>query len=79
MIEFLKKCQSILDDGGLIVIKDNHTSTDAEDPDMNDSSITRPYWKFIELFEQAGLDLVLERKQVRFPKGLYPVKMFALK
>ena len=79
-VVFLRKCQTLLNKpNGILFVKDNHTSSGEEDADMGDSSVTRPYWKLIELFKKAGLELVLERRQVKFPKGLYPVKMFALR
>lgn len=31
-----------------------------------------------ELFKKAGLKIVGEQLQAKFPKGLFPVKMFAL-
>lgn len=34
------------------------------------------YYK--SLFEQAGLTLLAEKKQKKFPKELFPVKMYAL-
>lgn len=60
-------------------LQDNHTSCDESDADTLDSSVTRPYWLFLEIFKKAGLELVSERRQYKFPKGLYPVKLFALK
>lgn len=76
---FLQKCKSILLPGGLIIIKDNHTSSDEIDTDMNDSSVTRSYKLLIDLFKKSGLTVACERRQVKFPRGLYPVKMFVLK
>ncbi|RWS31906.1 N-terminal Xaa-Pro-Lys N-methyltransferase 1-like protein [Leptotrombidium deliense] len=79
-VAFLKICKSVLNpEHGLIVLKENHTSNDECDSDMKDSSITRPYWLLIDIFKNAGLQVVSERRQYKFPKGLYPVKMFALK
>lgn len=79
-VEFLKKCQSLLNKPhGLLIIKDNHTSSDEADADTLDSSVTRPYWLLIDIFKKAGMTLVAERRQYKFPKGLYPVKMFALR
>lgn len=79
LIDFLHKCQQILKPDGLIIIKDNHTSSDQIDDDMNDSSVTRPHWLYLDLFIKSGLKLVCEKRQYQFPKGLYPVKMYALK
>ncbi|XP_015785197.1 N-terminal Xaa-Pro-Lys N-methyltransferase 1-A [Tetranychus urticae] len=78
-IDFLLKCRQILKPDGLIIIKDNHTSSDEIDDDMNDSSVTRPHWLYKDIFTKAGLNLISEKRQYQFPKGLYPVRMFAMK
>jgi len=78
-VTFLVKCKNQLKPNGLIVIKDNHTSSEEPDDDMSDSSVTRPYWQFLKIFRDANLTVACERRQVKFPKGLYPVKMFALR
>jgi len=77
---FLMKCRTALKQpNGVIVVKDNTTSSDECDADTKDSSVTRPNWLFLEIFSKAGLTLLAERRQYKMPKGLYPVKMFALK
>jgi len=68
-----------LKDGGMIVVKENCTRTNAVDNDSEDSSITRPFAHFLSLFTRAGLKIVKYVKQKRFPKELYPVWCFALK
>lgn len=64
---------------GLIVVKENVTSTGEVEKDEDDSSVTRPDETLKEIFEQAGLDLVRDLKQQKFPKELYQVKMYALR
>jgi protein N-terminal methyltransferase len=79
-VTYLKRCKTALKEpNGIIIIKDNTTSSDDCDDDMKDSSVTRPNWLFLEIFKKAGLTLLAQRKQYKMPKGLYPVKMFALK
>ena len=46
--------------------------------DNTDSSVTRPRALIIELIKKAGLRVVKEQKQQRFPNDLYEVRMFAI-
>lgn len=65
--------------GGCIVIKDNITSDDSKVFDTEDYSWTRPKQDFYSIFEKAKAEVLVERKQFHFPKGIYEVRMFALK
>lgn len=47
--------------------------------DLEDSSITRSYINFCEIFQQANLICKAKRTQKNFPIGLYKVEMFALR
>jgi len=78
-VQFLLRCRTALKENGIIVIKDNTTSSDECDADTTDSSVTRPNWLLLEIFRKADLTVICDRKQYKMPKGLYPVKMFALK
>jgi len=78
LVAFLIRCQSGLRPNGLICIKDNLSTCEVE-MDNQDSSVTRPRELMLDIFERANLKLVGERKQTKFPKGLYDVKMFALR
>ncbi|KAI6191928.1 Methyltransferase [Aphelenchoides bicaudatus] len=78
-VEFLKRCKDGLTENGLIVIKENHASGDKRDFDETDHSWTRTKDEHLELFEQAGLKIVCDRKQKNFPKGMYLVRMYGLK
>jgi hypothetical protein len=62
---------------GIIVVKENLTSSDKVEVDKEDSSITRPISLLQTLLKQAGLHCIKQEKQNNFPKGLYTVKMFA--
>lgn len=55
------------------------TSTGEVEKDEDDSSVTRPDEKLKEIFEQAGLELLRDLKQQKFPKEIYQVKMYALR
>lgn len=63
---------------GIIVVKENLTSSDKVEVDKEDSSVTRPITLLQILLKQAGLHCIKEQKQNNFPRGLYTVKMFAL-
>ncbi|XP_054718323.1 N-terminal Xaa-Pro-Lys N-methyltransferase 1-like [Uloborus diversus] len=76
-IAFLKRCKKGLKENGIIVVKDN-LSSDEIDTDHVDGSVTRPRDLLLTLFKKADLQLLAERKQYKFPRGLYEVKMFAL-
>ena len=79
LVTFFSKCASRLTrNNGLIFVKDNVTSQGEIDADMNDSSITRPRNLLESLFAQANLQILQVRKQVKFPRGLYPVYMWVL-
>lgn len=79
LVTFFTKCASILTrNNGLIFVKDNVTSQGEIDSDMNDSSITRPRNLLESLFIRANLQILQVRKQVKFPRGLYPVYMWVL-
>ncbi|KAI4146232.1 MAG: hypothetical protein L6R39_003530 [Caloplaca ligustica] len=80
MCRYLKKCREIVKEGGWIVVKEN-MSTDPEGKDIFDevdSSVTRTDTKFRVLFEGAGLKIVKTEVQTGFPKGLLPVRFYAL-
>ncbi|XP_050598015.1 N-terminal Xaa-Pro-Lys N-methyltransferase 1 isoform X2 [Bombus affinis] len=79
LIEFFKKCSSGLKSNGVIVIKENVTSSENLEIDTKDSSVTRPLSEFYRIFQESNLACIKEEKQHKFPHGLYPVYMFALK
>lgn len=80
LVEYLKRLPPVLSQGGWIVVKENlsnhHLGEDVFD-DV-DSSVTRTDTKFRRLFEDAKLKLVSTELQKGFPKGLYPVRAYAL-
>ncbi|KAI3420194.1 hypothetical protein GPALN_003513 [Globodera pallida] len=80
LVEFLRRCKdSIRSRDGCIVVKDNVAIGLDKEFDEVDHSWTRPREMLCNLFEQAECRIVLERKQLHFPKRLYEVRMFALK
>jgi len=78
-VQFLQRCSHGLTEHGVIVFKENLTSSGKVEEDDEDHSVTRPEKLVKQLFQKAGLDIVLELTQTKFPKDIYPVKMFALR
>ncbi|KAK4547120.1 hypothetical protein LTR36_001341 [Oleoguttula mirabilis] len=80
LVEYLKRLPRVLSQGGWIIVKENlsnhHLNVDVYDE--TDSSVTRTDAKFRKLFEDANLTLVSTELQKGFPKGLYPVRAYAL-
>lgn len=71
-------CSAALKPGGIIVIKENTTKGESKDEDDEDSSITRPFKGFMNVFADAGVKVLKYVKQKNFPTELYPVWIFAL-
>lgn len=63
---------------GLIVLKENLTSSGQVEMDHTDSSVTRPHSLLVDIIQRSGMTIVKEQKQQRFPNDLYEVRMFAL-
>jgi len=68
-----------LRNNGILVVKENITSTNNLEIDKEDSSVTRSKKILQSLFEKADLICIKEQQQTKFPHGLYPVYMFALR
>jgi protein N-terminal methyltransferase len=64
---------------GLLVVKENVTSSNLVEVDKKDSSITRPRAELLKLFEKSGYKCIKEQRQYNMPEGIYPVYMFAIK
>lgn len=80
IVAFLERCKTaIVPETGFIIVKEN-LNTGLEDLfDEMDSSVTRRDEKFLELFKEAGLKLLRCEIQRGMPKGLFPVKTYALR
>lgn len=81
MVEHLKRCKDALTQSGWIIVKEN-LSTDTGGADVFDevdSSVTRSDRKLQELYQQAELKIIKSELQTGFPKGLYPVRLYALR
>lgn len=76
-VAFLKRAISGLTANGLIIVKENI----AKDEDIfedDDSSITRSMESYHRLFALAGLKIIKQEDQAKFPKEMYQITMFAL-
>ncbi|ERS98269.1 hypothetical protein HMPREF1624_05052 [Sporothrix schenckii ATCC 58251] len=81
-VAYLRRCRTVLAPGtGLVVVKENLTTTGVDDFDAQDSSVTRSETSFQTIFAKAGFRLVRSELQRGFPPEaeLLPVKMYALK
>ncbi|CAH0585780.1 unnamed protein product [Chrysodeixis includens] len=78
LIDVLERCRVSLNDNGVIIIKENVTTSKTIDYDEDDSSVTRPMALLETLFREAKLKIIKQVIQEGFPEGLYPVYTFAL-
>lgn len=76
-VNFLQRCKEALNENGIIVVKDNVTTYKCEH-DKVDSSVTRNYDSYQEIFKQSGLRILKEKQQTNFPAELYSIRMTAL-
>nr|CAI5823920.1 unnamed protein product [Callosobruchus analis]CAI5850837.1 unnamed protein product [Callosobruchus analis] len=79
LVDFLKRCRNGLKENGMIILKENVTSSNEVELDRNDSSVTRPMYLLREIIKEADLECYRVTKQHDFPKALYSVYMFILK
>ena len=80
LVAYFSRCKTAIAEGGWIVVKENmSTDPNGEDIfDKVDGSMTRTDRKFRNLFEEAGLRIIKSELQTGFPKGLFPVRSYAL-
>ncbi|CAB3360932.1 Hypothetical predicted protein [Cloeon dipterum] len=79
-VHFMKANIKGLKENGVIVVKENVTSSGEVEEDKQDASVTRSEEALLDLLTgPSGLRVVREMKQPRFPKGLFPVRMYALR
>ncbi|KAG6005772.1 hypothetical protein E4U54_000280 [Claviceps lovelessii] len=84
VVTYLQACKLALrPESGVIVVKENLSTSGRDLFDETDSSVTREDSKFRSLFERAGLRLVRTDEQRGLPEvppvRLFPVRMYALK
>ncbi|KAK0648694.1 alpha-N-methyltransferase NTM1 [Cercophora newfieldiana] len=83
-VAFMKRCGEALNpDGGLMVVKENVSTSGSDALDGVDGSVTRVDSTFLSLFDEAGWRVVRTETQKgfvsRLPKKLLPVRSYALK
>ncbi len=78
-VSFFERCGQALNKNGIIIVKENITSSGDLVIDENDSSVTRPLAMFKSLLVQSGLRIIKMTRQNNFPTGIFPVYMFAMK
>ena len=76
-VKFLQRAKESLNEGGIIVVKDNSCRTKCE-LDTLDSSVTRTMKDYHSIFKQAGLSILKERRQTDFPDNFLTITMTAL-
>jgi len=76
-VKFLERCKDALNEGGIIVIKDNIAIAGVE-LDDEDSSVTRNTDDLKKIYAKANLTVVSEKRQTNLPPELYLVTMTAL-
>lgn len=64
---------------GVIVFKENVTSSNEVEYDKTDSSVTRPFPLLMDLIKRANYRCIRHVKQQNFPKALYNVYMIAIR
>jgi len=78
LTEYMVRCKNGIVVGGVVVVKENLTGTEDDVFDDIDSSVTRSDTKFRSIFKAAGLKIIKTELQRGLPKGLYPVRSYAL-
>ncbi|KPI93847.1 PREDICTED: alpha N-terminal protein methyltransferase 1-like [Papilio xuthus] len=78
LVLYLIRCRDALTENGVLVVKENVTSSGATEKDEADSSVTRSLRDYMRIFKKANLKRIKQCKQTNFPSGIYPVYMFAL-
>ncbi|KAK3871035.1 hypothetical protein Pcinc_023792 [Petrolisthes cinctipes] len=77
--QFFRRMASCLKPNGVIVVKENVTSSGIVELDEVDSSVTRPLQLLLSIIEQADLKVLKNSRQPNLPKGLYEVRMLCLR
>ena len=79
LVDFLRRCKTALRaSAGICVLKENVAQADIE-WDETDSSATRTRQHLLNLIHKAGMHVVRDEKQKKFPAELYEVRLFAFR
>ncbi|CAB3231103.1 unnamed protein product [Arctia plantaginis] len=67
LIAYLIRCRDALEEDGVIVVKENVTSSGKIEKDHTDSSVTRTFKQYISIFKKCDLKRIKQCKQANFP------------
>src|SRR5262245_1860113 len=76
---FLSRCREALKANGVIFLKDNVSTDDKLAINREDHSRIRSDKHYKVIFAQCGITCVKEARQQRWPRDLFPAKMYALR
>ncbi|KAA8910081.1 alpha-N-methyltransferase NTM1 [Sphaerosporella brunnea] len=79
LVEYFKRCAEGIQEGGVIVVKENISNCPDDVYDELDSSVTRTDHKFRALFKDAGLKVIKTEVQRGLPSSLFQVRSYALR
>jgi len=77
-VSYLRRCRAALTPNGFICVKENVALKGQFLVDTDDHSVTRTLDQYKALFVAAGLKIVCQVRQARWPSHLFPVLMWAL-
>lgn len=77
-VAYLERCKRSLSGSGVICVKENVALKGQFLVDKDDNSVTRTLDQYKALFKTAGLQIVCQLQQPRWPSHLFPVLMWAL-
>lgn len=77
LIKFFQRCIKGLGKNGVLILKENVTTSGGVDIDKIDSSVTRPLILLKSLIIESNMKIIKIQQQNKFPKGIFPVYMIA--
>lgn len=77
LVSVFTKCKKGLAENGIIIVKENISSSEEPEFDEEDCSVTRPRSLILALAKKSGLRCIKEEKQKSMPRDIYEVRMFA--
>jgi len=79
LTKLLDRFRSALRPNGVVIAKENCTRSNQLENDSLDSSVTRSFAMYVDIFKKADYNVISNVKQKNFPKELYPVWAWALR
>lgn len=77
VVTFMKKAKANLNEGGVIVLKENVNDEEKVLIDWEDHSVFRPTSVYSKLFKMAGLKILVE-EDMPWPENMYGMRAYAL-